>query len=598
MARFWQFTWLIVAVTATISQSATNGIVLQRLSSWGTLPSPNLPRFLSDGKKGGVPWGNADPAGPAPDTGVTRHYNFTVTRAYKSPDGFNKSVILVNDQFPGPLIEANWGDMIEVTVTNNIDREDEGLTLHWHGLTQHKTPWYDGVPGVSQCPIAPGRGSFTYTFQADQYGTGWYHSHYSAQYNDGLYGPMVIHGPIQSEAAEYDIDLGPVMISDYYHVPYYQILQESFSKPPQAVPVDNNLINGKGMYDCNATETPLDCDSGSGLARFQFQSGKRHRLRLINTGALANQKFSIDNHDLLVIANDYVPVQPYRTKVVTLGVGQRSDVIVTGTGSSTDLVWMRSDIDMVCLQNTATISTARAIIAYEAINETSPVLMLNTTGHSWMSNNCRNDPLNRTIPYYPLTPTDPTTTQTVTISVGYNDTGFIVMFMDNSSFRVDYNDPILLATKQGSLTFPTDRNVYNFGTNTTVRLIFNNTYATAHPMHLHGHNFWVLAEGQGIWDGHITNPSNPLRRDTHILQPGTAENPAYAVLEWRQDNPGIWPLHCHMSIHSSAGMVILVMEQPDLIQKDMEIPTVMKKTCDDWDRFSHVEVVDQIDSGV
>lgn len=66
-------------------------------------------------------WGSsADPTGPVPDTGVTRYYNFTVSRGKKSPDGVSKNMILVNDQFPGPLIEANWGDVIQVTVHNSI----------------------------------------------------------------------------------------------------------------------------------------------------------------------------------------------------------------------------------------------------------------------------------------------------------------------------------------------------------------------------------------------------------------------------------------------------------------------------------------------
>ena len=98
---------------------------------------------------------------------------------------------MINDQIPGPTIEANWGDTIQVRVTNNID--NEGTTIHWHGLLQRETPWFDGVPSVQQCPIAPGS-SFTYTFQATVYGTSWYHSHYSAQYADGLAGPIVIHG--------------------------------------------------------------------------------------------------------------------------------------------------------------------------------------------------------------------------------------------------------------------------------------------------------------------------------------------------------------------------------------------------------------------
>lgn len=47
-----------------------------------------------------------------------------------------------------------------VEVTNNITGPEEGTSLHWHGMLQTGTPWYDGVPSVSQCPIAPG-GSFT-----------------------------------------------------------------------------------------------------------------------------------------------------------------------------------------------------------------------------------------------------------------------------------------------------------------------------------------------------------------------------------------------------------------------------------------------------
>lgn len=48
----------------------------------------------------------------------------------------------------------------------------------------------DGVNGVTECPIAPGD-NFTYTFRAMQYGSSWYHSHYSVQYADGLHGPLV-----------------------------------------------------------------------------------------------------------------------------------------------------------------------------------------------------------------------------------------------------------------------------------------------------------------------------------------------------------------------------------------------------------------------
>lgn len=79
-------------------------------------------------------------------------------------------------------------------------------------------------------------------------------------------------------------------------------------------------------------------------------------------------------------------------------------------------------------------------------------------------------------------------------------------------------------------------------------------------MHLHGHNFWVLAEGVGKWDGTtIVNKGNPQRRDPQILQPGTKDGPAYIVIEFQKDNPGVWPFHCHVAWHVSSGLYINIM---------------------------------------
>lgn len=165
---------------------------LCRKSVWGTLTAPTFPNFLTNNPlPSGFPWGSLTAAGnnpytDVPTTGVTRTYDFTVSRGVIAPDGYQKSVILINGAFPGPQIEANWGDMIQVTLHNQITGPEEGTSFHWHGLLQKKTPYFDGVPSVGQCPVAPGS-SFTYTFQADLYGTSWYHSHYSAQYAGKLF---------------------------------------------------------------------------------------------------------------------------------------------------------------------------------------------------------------------------------------------------------------------------------------------------------------------------------------------------------------------------------------------------------------------------
>jgi hypothetical protein len=56
-------------------------------------------------------------------TGVTRTYEWTVSEFdnWVGPDGVVKPYArLVNGQFPGPTLYAQWGDDIEVTITNNI----------------------------------------------------------------------------------------------------------------------------------------------------------------------------------------------------------------------------------------------------------------------------------------------------------------------------------------------------------------------------------------------------------------------------------------------------------------------------------------------
>lgn len=74
-----------------------------------------------------------------------------------------------------------------VHVTNKIDN---GTSIHWHGVRQLNSVAQDGVPGVTQCPIAPGQ-SQTYQFRVTQYGSTWYHSHFSLQYGQGLFGGLV-----------------------------------------------------------------------------------------------------------------------------------------------------------------------------------------------------------------------------------------------------------------------------------------------------------------------------------------------------------------------------------------------------------------------
>jgi hypothetical protein len=121
--------------------------------------------------------------------GIMRNYTLNVTDWWWNADGQNfTNAKLFNKTYPGPWIQACWGDVLNITIVNNLTYN--GTAVHWHGLRQFLTMHMDGVPGVTQCPIAP-NDTFSYIINTTQYGSSWYHSHYSLQYADGLAGPIV-----------------------------------------------------------------------------------------------------------------------------------------------------------------------------------------------------------------------------------------------------------------------------------------------------------------------------------------------------------------------------------------------------------------------
>jgi Multicopper oxidase len=94
--------------------------------------------------------------------GVTRYYEWTVARSTLAPDGVPVDVMLVNGEFPGPLIEANWGDWQAQHCTKGhlILTDDAGskLTYTTRSKDPRKVPQYTGT--VRQSLLA------TYVLQA------------------------------------------------------------------------------------------------------------------------------------------------------------------------------------------------------------------------------------------------------------------------------------------------------------------------------------------------------------------------------------------------------------------------------------------------
>jgi FtsP/CotA-like multicopper oxidase with cupredoxin domain len=85
------------------------------------------------------------------------------------------------------------------------------------------------------------------------------------------------------------------------------------------------------------------------------------------------------------------------------------------------------------------------------------------------------------------------------------------------------------------------------GERVRVRLINVGTTAF-HPIHLHGHQFKIVAT-----DGNPVPFGLELTKNTITVMPGETYD-----IEFVASNPGTWVLHCHELHHAGGGMVTLV----------------------------------------
>ncbi|KAL1858720.1 hypothetical protein Plec18170_002926 [Paecilomyces lecythidis] len=114
--------------------------------------------------------------------------------------------------------------------------------------------------------------------------------------------------------------------------------------------------------------------------------------------------------------------------------------------------------------------------------------------------------------------------------------------------------------------------------NQIVDLLITNMDEGAHPFHLHGHEFWVLAtspEQYFPWHTYGSlNTTNPLRRDTI-----TVDAYGWALIRFRSDNPGMWAFHCHITWHMEAGLLVQFQTRNDLM-KDWTLPDDVLGLCE------------------
>ncbi|KAL1808967.1 hypothetical protein ACET3Z_025957 [Daucus carota] len=520
----------------------------------------------------------------------THHHDFVVQSTPVKRLCNTQNAITVNGQYPGPTLEINNGDTLVVKV---INRARYNVTIHWHGVRQMRTAWADGPEFVTQCPIRPGE-SYTYRFTVQgQEGTLWWHAH-SSWLRATVYGALIIHPregdsyPFQKPKRE-----TPLLLGEWWDANPIDVVREATRTGGGPNISDAYTINGQpgDLYNCSSKETVI----------VPVDSGETNLLRVVNSALNQQLFFSIANHKMTVVGADASYVKPFTTNTLMLGPGQTTDVLITADQTpSRYYIAARAyaSAQNVPFDNT----TTTAILEYKSApcpakgTSIRPVLpslpAFNDTATATKFSTSFRSPRKVEVP----TTIDESLFFTVGLGVNRcpsganantcqapNRTRFTAS-MNNVSFVLPSNFSLLQAHHQGVPgVFTTDfpaappvkfdytgnvsrslwqpipgTKVYKLKYGSKVQVVIQGTSistAENHPIHLHGYDFYILAEGFGNYNPktdtskfNLVDP--PLRNTVSLPVKG------WAVIRFVADNPGVWLMHCHLDVHITWGLAM------------------------------------------
>lgn len=573
--------------------------------------------------------GSGDFRRPASDYTLDPNWNFnaaSTVRDYKwnivdivgNPDGVYRPMLTINGQFPGPMIECNEGDTIVIEVDN---QSVNATSLHFHGIFQNGTNWMDGTTGITQCPIAPGR-KFRYEFTvAGQSGTYYYHGHQAVQASDGLYGPLVIHSRDEKNLQQISyVTDRVVMLQDYYHDLSSGLLVSALEPGSEASPIPNGaLINGMNRRDCSHLPHRLCNNVTATLPSFDLAAGANHRLRFINVGAFAWFQVTLDEHEFALTEADGTDIVPAYESSLMISPAQRYSMVINANQSTGDLFWLRARMVSHCWKEPnlpgAGADEAKAIIRYtsKGSHKQTKGLVTQPVSRNWnqhMEVQCRDMNTTSYVPAsYEPAPEIADHSYYLRSNLEIGDWRLERGFFNQSTFRPNLQQPTLHRTIEGlsnlnesftsmstidgvnSLSYDLKHDfVIQHSGIKVVDLIIQNFDEGNHPMHLHGHKFWVLGQGhgmfpgyrtlglktqgQGLLDGQEGRLDNLIRRDV-----ATAEGFGWLALRFVADNPGVWAFHCHMAWHSEAGLLMQFVSRVDEVATWL-IPEANRQLCE------------------
>ncbi|MEP7114276.1 MAG: multicopper oxidase family protein [Ilumatobacteraceae bacterium] len=409
-------------------------------------------------------------------------------------------------------IRAKAGDLLEATFVNNLPSAN---TLHWHGIALRND--MDGVHDLTQGRVEAG-GRFTYRFTVPDAGTYWFHPHMGLELDKGLYAPLIVEDP--NDPVEFDVDV-TLMLDDWldgYGRTQEQVLAELKSTGGHSGHMGGGGGGMGGMGEMGSSSRgmgsmmggltgdvayPLHLINGrapSERETIDAKPGQRVRLRLINAGSDTAYRVAVGGHRLMVTHADGFPVSPVEVDNVVLGMGERYDVIVTAASGA---------FPIVAVPEGKTDPTAEAVLR-------------TTSGATAPALGSRPSELDgRTLAYADLVATDAarlaskTPDRTESIRLTANASGYVHGINGRS-----FPDSAPVTVRQGE----------------RLRLRIVNETMMFHPIHLHGHTFQLVGDGNA-------------RKDTINVLPMTS-----AEVDIDADNPGQWMLHCHNTYHLESGM--------------------------------------------
>ena len=234
--------------------------------------------------------------------------NLTTRESKTLIDGKIVNIYSYNNLSPGPIIRAQKGDTLNITLINKLKAD---TTIHWHGLVVPNE--MDGVPGVTQKPVKPNQ-KFTYIYTLNQTGVYWYHSHVDTtqQVGKGLYGIIIIDENNTKNKIKYDkeqiIDLDDIRLNRYGQISQFGSMMDARMAGRYG---NTYYINAKTNLEINGTQNSII------------------KLDLLNTANARIFKFGIEEHKLLVIGNDIEKIEkPYETDSIILAPGERAQVLI------------------------------------------------------------------------------------------------------------------------------------------------------------------------------------------------------------------------------------------------------------------------------